>query len=487
MKNTTKLTILHNNDIHGDFIEEKIDDEYIGGLSLLSGYINEVREQEENVVYAIAGDMFRGSIIDSEFKGISTVEMINLLEPDIVTIGNHEIDYGIAHLLFIEKCATFPIINANLHIKSNHANLFTPFKILEIADMNVLFIGIVTEEVLSAAKVDALIGSFIDTREAAAEIGKICNAYNSIDIDFTVLITHIGIEEDIKLAKMLDPDWGVDLIIGGHSHTFMDEPLTVNDIVIAHAGEGSDNIGRFDIIVDTDDNCIDSYTWNFVKISDKTSKRDLQMEEIINKYKGITDEKYGRIVTRFRRQLTHPARTEETTLGNLFADILKESLALDIMLLGSGSIRGQTLGPIVDLGTLTEIFPYDDEIHMIKVSGKMLLRMLKRIMREEAFLGLSEFYQFSKGLQIKYSKTNNDFEYVLYNGRQINDDDIFSIGLQNFHYQNIEDFMDVSQDELENIFKPKVISTSTLDILEEYLRVNRRLYRDIEGRIEIID
>lgn len=487
MKNTTKLTILHNNDIHGDFIEEKIDDEYIGGLSLLSGYINEVREQEENVVYAIAGDMFRGSIIDSEFKGISTVEMINLLEPDIVTIGNHEIDYGIAHLLFIEKCATFPIINANLHIKSNHANLFTPFKILEIADMNVLFIGIVTEEVLSAAKVDALIGSFIDTREAAAEIGKICNAYNSIDIDFTVLITHIGIEEDIKLAKMLDPDWGVDLIIGGHSHTFMDEPLTVNDIVIAHAGEGSDNIGRFDIIVDTDDNCIDSYTWNFVKISDKTSRRDLQMEEIINKYKGITDEKYGRIVTRFRRQLTHPARTEETTLGNLFADILKESLALDIMLLGSGSIRGQTLGPIVDLGTLTEIFPYDDEIHMIKVSGKMLLRMLKRIMREEAFLGLSEFYQFSKGLQIKYSKTNNDFEYVLYNGRQINDDDIFSIGLQNFHYQNIEDFMDVSQDELENIFKPKVISTSTLDILEEYLRVNRRLYRDIEGRIEIID
>ncbi len=487
MKNTTKLTILHNNDIHGDFIEEKIDDEYIGGLSLLSGYINEVREKEENVLYVIAGDMFRGSIIDSEFKGISTVEMINLLEPDIVTIGNHEIDYGIAHLLFIEKCATFPIINANLHIKSNHANLFTPFKILKIADMNILFIGIVTEEVLSAAKVDSLIGSFIDTKEAAEEIGRICNAYNSIDIDFTVLMTHIGIEEDIKLAKMLDPDFGVDLIIGGHSHTFMDEPLIVNDIVIAHAGEGSDNVGRFDIVVDTDSNSIDSFTWNFVKISDKTSKRDVQMEEIINKYKGITDEKYGRIITRFKKELTHPSRFQETTLGNLFADVLQESLAVDIMLLGSGSIRGQALGPIVDLGMLTEIFPYDDEVHMIKVNGEMLRRMLTFILREDAFLGVSEFYQVSKDLKMKFSKEKMEFVHMLFKGKEIMDDEIYSIALQDFHFKNLEDFLNVKHDELDKIFKPKVISTSTLDIIEEYLRVNRLLYRNIEGRIEIVD
>ena len=81
-------------------------------------------------------------------------------------------------------------------------------------------------------------GSFIDTAEAAEEIGKICNAYNAIDIDFTVLVTHIGIEEDIKLAEMLDPEC-VDLILGGHSHTFMEEPIHVKDIVIAHARGGN--------------------------------------------------------------------------------------------------------------------------------------------------------------------------------------------------------------------------------------------------------
>ena len=56
--------------------------------------------------------MFRGSVIDSEYKGLSTIEIMNALAPDIVTIGNHEVDYGVAHLLFIEKLARFPIINA---------------------------------------------------------------------------------------------------------------------------------------------------------------------------------------------------------------------------------------------------------------------------------------------------------------------------------------------------------------------------------------
>lgn len=80
----------------------------MGGVSMLSGYIEKVRAEEPNTIYAIAGDMFRGSVIDSEYKGLSTIEIMNALAPDIVTIGNHEVDYGIAHLLFIENAHAFP-------------------------------------------------------------------------------------------------------------------------------------------------------------------------------------------------------------------------------------------------------------------------------------------------------------------------------------------------------------------------------------------
>ena len=98
-----KLTILHSNDMHGDFLPKIIDGKETGGLTRLSGYINKVRSERENVIYAIAGDMFRGSIIDSEYQGLSTIDLMNNLKPDVATVGNHEVDYGLGHLLFLEK------------------------------------------------------------------------------------------------------------------------------------------------------------------------------------------------------------------------------------------------------------------------------------------------------------------------------------------------------------------------------------------------
>ena len=145
MAKMKKVTILHSNDLHGDFLAEEVDAQLIGGVSMLSGYVGKVRKEEKNAIYCIAGDMFRGSVIDSEFRGISTIEIMNILSPDVVTIGNHEIDYGIAHLLFLEKCAKFPIINANLHIATNHARLFKSHHVIEIDGMKILFIGILTE------------------------------------------------------------------------------------------------------------------------------------------------------------------------------------------------------------------------------------------------------------------------------------------------------------------------------------------------------
>src|SRR4030042_765958 len=116
--NTKNFTILHSNDMHGDFLAEVQGGggKLIGGLALLSGYINQVRREEENVLYLIAGDMVQGSLIDSEYKGVSTMEIMNYLAPDCVGLGNHEFDYGLPHLLFLEKVANFPIANANLYI-----------------------------------------------------------------------------------------------------------------------------------------------------------------------------------------------------------------------------------------------------------------------------------------------------------------------------------------------------------------------------------
>ncbi|MEE3342670.1 MAG: bifunctional UDP-sugar hydrolase/5'-nucleotidase [Bacilli bacterium] len=488
MERYKKLTLLHSNDLHGDFISEKIDKKLIGGVSRLSGYINKVRTKEKNTIYCVAGDMFRGSIIDSEFQGISTIEIMNMISPDVVTIGNHETDYGISHLLFLEKCAKFPIINANLFIKTNNARLFNPYKIIEIDGMKILFIGIVTEEVLANAKSEGIIGTFVDVEEAACEVGHICNAYNALDIDFTVLLTHIGYEEDKKLAELLDPAWGVDVIIGGHSHTLIDKPEVINDILIVQAGMGTDQIGRFDLEIDTKNNCIHKWKWKCISINSRNCPRDEKLEEVLDKYKSNTDLKYGRIVTRLNRELTHPDRYRETELGDLFADILKDSLGVDIMLLGSGSIRKELLGPIVVLQDLMEIFPYDDAIYMISVTGKQLKDMIKYVLRDEAFEGdHTEFYQLSHDMYVEYSKKKHDFIKFTFNNQDIDNDRIYTIGLQNYHYLNIEGGFNISLKDVEKNGKSRMIATSCRDIIEEYMGDNQHLDRDGMGRLVIKD
>lgn len=435
-------------------------------------------------MYAIAGDMFRGSVIDSEYKGVSTIGIMNLLGPDVATIGNHEVDYGLSHLLFLEKCANFPIINANFHIRANRRRLFQPFYIAEMDGMKILFIGIITEDVLAQTKADELIGSFVDIGEAAQEVGNICNAYNAIDIDFTVLLTHIGFEEDKKLAALLDPAWGVDVIIGGHSHSFLTEPASVNGIYIVQAGTGTDQIGRFDIMVDTDLNAIDTFTWQLIPINNETCREDEEMEQFINHYRVETDKKYDRIVTRFTNCLTHPARNQETALGNLIADILCDSLGIDLMLMGSGAIRSYELGPVVHYHNLVECLPYDEAVYMLQVNGEQMERMLRRILREEAFEGEhTEFYQFSHGMQITWSRGKQEFETLTLDGKVLDKQKFYTIALSKFHYMNMQKFLNISLEEIKINAPPRVLATSYRDIVEEYMMMNPHLSSEVEGRL----
>ena len=487
MSNIKKLTILHSNDLHGDFLAEKIDEKLVGGIAYLSGYINKIRDEEKNVIYCIAGDMFRGSVIDSEYKGMSTIEIMNALAPDVVSIGNHEVDYGIAHLLFIEKCAKFPIVNANMYIKTNGTRLFNPYKIIEIDGMKILFIGIVTEEILASAKSEGLIGSLIDTEDAAKEVGKICNAHNGIDIDLTVLLTHIGIEEDKKLAELLDHEWGVDVIIGGHSHTLLEEPIVVNGIPIVQAAMGTDGIGRFDINIDTDLNSIDSYSWNYIPINESTCQKDQELEDMIHNYKSKIDLKYGKIITKFKHQLTHPKRNQQTTLGSLAADILKETLGLDVMLYGSGSIRTEKLGPIVTLGYLKECFPYQDKVHMVKLKYDQLMRVLRHLCRDDAWLDLTEFYQLSKGIFCVYDKKLKDFTKYEFCGETISGDKLLTVGIQNFHFNNFDEFFGIPLKEVLENGESKVVSTNDFDNIYEYLATNNIIDASLEDRLVVVE
>ena len=464
-----KLTLLHSNDMHGDFLSEQVDGGLLGGVSMLSGYVHKVKQTQANTLYCISGDMLQGSLIDTEFRGLSTIEIMNALKPDIVSLGNHEIDYGLGHLLLLERCAKFPIVNANIFIKSPYTRLFHSHEILHVGGMKIMFIGIITSEVLSPLKKDSVLGSLVDVEEAAGEVGKICNAYRTTDVDFTVLLTHIGFEEDKELAALLDPDWGVDVIIGGHSHTVLEKPENINNVLIVQAGVGTDQVGRFDIVVDTDENRVSSYEWQLVPIDSAHCPRDFAIEQAILKYKTHTDAKYEQILCWLPQEYTHPDRYRETQLGNLLCDALLDALQLDIVMLGSGSIRREKAGPVFTLRDLMETMPYDETLHRLKVSGRQFKQMYAHMLRDEALTGAhTEFYQYSRGISVVYDKTSKSFLRFDFDGVPIEDERLFTLGLQGYHYANFAEFLGLPLAQVEANSKAAILTTSTRDVLAEY-------------------
>ncbi len=483
--NTKKFTILHSNDIHGDFLEEVREGkgELIGGLALLSGYINQVRKEEKNVFYVVSGDMVQGSIIDSEYKGISTIEVMNYLAPDVATLGNHEFDYGLPHLLFLEKMANFPIVNANLYIKKYNKRLMNPYKIIPKDGFDILFTGIITEKVMDSIGMDELIGTFISLEEAKDEVGKICNAYKDDDIDLTILLTHIGFESDIQLAKMLDPEWGVDIIIGGHSHTVLKQPKKVNNILIAQAAVGSDQVGRFDVVVDDDTNSVVDYKWELIPINDKLAKPDEQLREFINSFKEETDRKYNTLLCKFAEELTHPKREVETALGNFVADAFADHAQTDVMLVGSGSIRVKGLGPLVRLRDFTACFPYDDTLTKYSITGAHLKQIFSHIMRLENRDGEGECYQVNKGVKAVYNDQKGELEELEINGHPVENTEFYTLCLQGYHFSNSADYLGVPQKELIESGEYKTVATSAQQVLEEYLRTHQNADCQVEGRL----
>ena len=479
------LTLLHSNDMHGNFLSENVDEKLLGGISMLSGYISDVRAKNPHSLYCIAGDMLQGSLIDSEFKGISTIEIMNLLDPDVVSLGNHEFDYGLPHLLFLERCSKFPIICANLFIKNPYKRLFTSHKILKVNGMNVMFIGIVTRDVMHSIRMDDLLSGLLDVEDAAREVGRICNAYRSVDVDFIILLTHIGIEKDKRLATLLDPAWGVNLIIGGHSHTILQKPEEVNGILIAQAGVGTAQVGRFDIVVDSDLNSVHSYDWQLVPIDSEHCPRDIQLEDTITRFKQQVDEKYDRVLCKFSRPLTHPNRYRETELGNLMSDALRDSLGMDLMLLASGSIRKDQAGPLFTYGSLKELMPFDERVLLLKVNGAQLRRMIAYMLREEILNGgRGEFYQFSRGLRVTYNRAERRFDRFEYGKRQLEDSKVLRVGIHDYHYRNFASCFGLPLTELVD-GKGALATSSTLDVLEEYFAAAHHPDARVEGRLVI--
>ena len=166
---------------------------------------------------------------------------------------------------------------------------------------------------------------------------------------------------------------------------------------------------------------------------------------------------------------------------------MQDDSSFDVMMFGSGSIRKKELGPIVEYQEMLENTPFDDVVWMVDFNGSQFRRMVQYVLRDEAWLGETEFYQFSKGVRIKYRKSTHTIEELKLNDKDITYDQHILVAIQNYHYQNFDKFLGVPLEDIKKNRKPRVVATSVNNIVEEYLATHQGLDSHVEGRIEIVE
>ncbi|MCQ2204095.1 MAG: 5'-nucleotidase C-terminal domain-containing protein [Bacteroidales bacterium] len=170
----------------------------------------------------------------------------------------------------------------------------------------------------------------------------------------------------------------------------------------------------------------------------------------------------------------------------MWADILCESLGVDVMLMGSGALRLDKLGPIVTYADLLACYPYDESIYQFSLTGRQFKQMMRHVLRDEMWQGEHcEFYQMSRGVEIHYSCREHEFKRFDFNGEPLKDDETLTRAFAKYHFLNFEEFTSLRLSDVERISKPRVISISCFQIIEEYLSTHQLLTADIEGRIVV--
>ncbi len=365
-----KLKILHSNDIHADFFS---DDKSASGIMELDASVSKYKD--ENTLYFISGDVLNGSIIDKEYKGISTFELLNIVSPDLMCVGNHEFDYGSTWPLLLEKVADFPMICSNVYVRGTDKRLFTPYKLFSVNGLNIAVIGLLTGSTSTKLKQQDN-HHLIEVKEKYhEEVKNITEELKNIDIDLTICLTHLGYEEDLELAKALDKNCGIDIIIGGHSHTYLDKPTLCNGILLVQAGEGADHLGYFELEVDEDTNSIENYKWSLLETS-KTEPNNQKLQTKLFKYKNIVDEKYNKILTLLPQSLEHKDRSVQTSASKFIADLFPKDNDTSVVLMHGGFTRKEFIPKEITLKTIHESWPFTNALHLVKINGKVFKEFL---------------------------------------------------------------------------------------------------------------
>lgn len=393
-KDLTIITTMSTSDIHGHMTPYTPSGSAIevGGSARAAWLFQEAERRNPNTLILDGGDSPYNTDLANISLGKSSVDVMNAQGYDATVLGNHDFDYAFDNLLSLADRAEYAMLSANTYWKDGtYPEQFEPYIIKEVDGLKVAIVGL-TDDGSKATT------HFSNTQDIEFhdqwEVGQEVVAQADAEADVVILLAHLhGANNDVPTK--ID---GIDMEIGGGNDTF-GRPLNIEDTVVVNPGGVGTCVNQTNLNVK--DGKVLGYTFNQIILSSDVPEVGA-VNDIIEDYQAELDAQMDEVIGQCASDIAWSSplvRTQESPLGNLAADALRDYCDADIAIQNGGGIRAGLTAGDVTVGDIFAMLPFDNKVTLVEVTGQTVWDAL-----ENGVSGYPETYgQFPQVSGIKYT------------------------------------------------------------------------------------
>jgi 2',3'-cyclic-nucleotide 2'-phosphodiesterase (5'-nucleotidase family) len=403
------IVLLHTNDTHARLVPFASGRAgLVGGAAARAATLARERALGGATLTLDAGDVFQGTPFFNFFRGVPDYRAMSRMGYDLGALGNHDLDDGPAAWLRTRREARFPIVCANVFVAAESSwarelpeaperlargarwigggrvvegtalrHITEPYRVHEVGGRRVAILGLLTRETVRivSARRNGGVAVADPVETARALVPRLRE-----EADVVLVLSHLGVDEDRRLASRVP---GIDVIVGGHSHTLLPEPIVVlnartpnglHGTAVVQAGSLGEWVGRTTLRFEGD--ALGRVTGRTIRVRPQDGE-DAAIAAFLAPYRDSVAAATAIPVFQLPRRVgPEGLRDGDTALGNFFADALREAAGADIAIQNSGGIRAGLPAGAVTVGDVYTALPWDNTIVVVEMEGWRVRQLL---------------------------------------------------------------------------------------------------------------